>query len=83
MGTEKRNVDWDAIERDYRAGVLSLREIGASQSVTEGAIRKRAKRDGWSRDLGARIQAKADDLVRKQLVRSEVRSESMKMDRGG
>ncbi len=32
----------------------------------EGAIRKRAKRDDWSRDLNAVIQQKADDLVRKQ-----------------
>ena len=51
--------DWEAIERDYRAGVLSLREIAAEHDLTEAAIRKRAKRDGWSRDLSAKIQARA------------------------
>jgi hypothetical protein len=35
--------DWEAIESAYRAGVLSLRDIGDKYGVTEGAIRKRAK----------------------------------------
>ncbi|VXD05841.1 conserved hypothetical protein [Enterobacterales bacterium 8AC] len=41
--------DWEAIESAYRAGVLSLREIGTEYGVTEGAIRKRAKKYGWVR----------------------------------
>jgi len=41
--------DWEAIESAYRAGVLSLRVIGAQYGVTEGAIRKRAKNLGWER----------------------------------
>lgn len=71
---EKRNIDWERIEADYRAGVLSLREIGVPHEITEGAIRKRAKRDGWVRDLSERIKAQADDLVRRQAVRSSVRT---------
>lgn len=67
-------VDWEAVERDYRAGILSLREIGSRHGCTEGAIRKRAKKEGWTRDLEAKIQQKAEDLVRKQAVRDEVRS---------
>ncbi len=64
--------DWERIEADYRAGVLSLREIAARDgSVSEGAIRKRAKKCGWSRDLAARIQAKADELVRREAVRTD------------
>lgn len=69
-GQSKKLPDWERIEADYRAGLLSLREIGAKNgSVTEGAIRKRAKKLGWTRDLAAKIQAKADDLVRKEAVR--------------
>ncbi len=41
--------DWEAIESAYRAGVLSLRDIGEKYGVTEGAIRKRAKKLGWAR----------------------------------
>jgi len=68
--------DWEKIELDYRAGIKTLREIAAENGISEGAIRKRAKRDGWERDITAKIAQKADALVRKEAVRSEVRKES-------
>jgi hypothetical protein len=64
--------DWEAIERAYRAGLLSIREIASTQGITHGAINKRAKRDGWERNLKAKIQAKADALVSKRTVSTEV-----------
>ena len=67
--------DWEAIETAYRAGVMSLREIASQHGISEGAIRKRAKRDDWSRDLNAKVKERADDLVRKAEVRKQVRSE--------
>ena len=76
MTDEKQAPDWDQIELDYRAGVKSLRQIASEQNVSEGAIRKRSKRDEWSRDLSKKIQDKADDLVRKETVRSEVRTKT-------
>ena len=72
---ERKQVDWEGVERDYSAGLLSLREIGDKHGVTEGAIRKKAKKEEWVRDLTAKIAKKTDDLVRKEMVRSEVRSE--------
>lgn len=63
--------DWERIESDYRAGILSLREIAEPFEITEGAIRKRAKAKGWSRDLSAKIKARAEELVRKEAVRAE------------
>ena len=48
---DRRPVDWDRIEFQFRAGVMSLREIASAHGITEGAIRKRAKRDEWSRDV--------------------------------
>lgn len=48
--------DWEAIETAYRAGVMSLREIGAQYGVTEGAIRKKAKKLGWVRKGGAQVR---------------------------
>ena len=44
------SIDWIAIEGAFRAGSKSLRAIGADHGVSEGAIRKRAKRGGWLRD---------------------------------
>ena len=74
---ERKQVDWESVERDYSAGLLSLREIGDKHGVTEGAIRKRAKKEEWIRDLTAKIAKKSDDLVCKEMVRSEVRSEKI------
>ena len=73
--------DWEAIESAYRAGVMSLREIASQHDISEGAIRKRAKRDDWSRDLNAKIKARSDDMVRKQEVRSQVRRETVLSER--
>jgi hypothetical protein len=73
---EKAAPDWERIEADYRAGLLSVREIAASQGITHGAINKRAKRDGWTRDLSAKIKAKAEALVSKREVSSEVSTDT-------
>ncbi len=73
--------DWEAIESAYRAGVMSLREIASQHGISEGAIRKRAKRDEWSRDLNAKVKERADDLVRKAEVRKQVRSETTLSER--
>jgi hypothetical protein len=74
-------VDWERIEGQYRAGVLSLREIAAMHDISDTAIRKHAKAKGWERDLSAKIKAKADALVRSALVRSEVRSANQPNER--
>lgn len=78
---QKKAPDWERIELDYRAGVLSVREIAASQGITHGAINKRAKRDGWERDLSAKIKAKADALVSKREVSNAVSTEKVATDR--
>ena len=68
--------DWEKIEADYRAGIKTLRQIAGEHGVSHVAINKRAKRDGWSRDLSAKIAAKADELVTKGAVTSAVTTES-------
>ena|SRR5471032_1920507 len=73
--------DWEAIERAYRAGLLSVREIAASCGVSHTAIQKRAKANGWERDLKAKIKAKADSLVAKREVATQVASKSVETER--
>ena len=71
--TNKPAPDWEKIEADYRAGILSLREIAeAHPGVNHVAITRRAKREGWSRDLSAKIRAKADALVTDHAVTADV-----------
>lgn len=71
----RSNADWERIEQDYRAGVKSLREIAGEHGITEGAIRKKAKKDSWERDLAEKIQQRAEALVRNEEVRKQVRTE--------
>jgi len=63
--TAPKIVDWEKVEAEYRIGIKTLREIAEPYKITEAAIRKRAKRDKWSRDLTERIRLRADDKVRK------------------
>lgn len=70
--TTKTEPDWIRIEVDYRAGIKPLRVIAAEHGITHGAINKRAKRDDWTRDLNGKIQAKADALVSRAAVSTEV-----------
>lgn len=78
--TEKQP-DWEAIERAYRAGLLSVREIAAAHGVSHTAINKRAKAKSWDRDLKAKIQAKADALVSKAEVSKQVSMETEATER--
>lgn len=79
--TAKKPIDWEAIERDYRAGILSVREIGLANGCTHTAINKRAKAEGWARDLKAKIKAKAEALVSKREVSKEVSSKAAETER--
>lgn len=77
MSAEKKPTDWESIERQYRAGVLSIREIGKAHDVSDTAIRKKAKTADWQRDLSAKVAEK----VRSDLVRSEVRTANPQTER--
>lgn len=59
--------DWEAIERAYRAGSLSVRAIGESQGVNHATILKRAKKEGWTRDLTEQVR-----IATKQKVTTSV-----------
>lgn len=72
----RATADWESIEKHYRAGVLSVREIAKLYEITEGAIRKKAKEKAWERDLTAKVQQKARD----ELVRNAVRTAHEKAD---
>ena len=67
-GNGRKAYDWEAIERDYRAGQLSNRELGRKHGPSHVAIGKRAKRDGWTKDLAKRVR----DEVTTALVTGEV-----------
>lgn len=61
--------DWDAIEAEYIAGVLSNRKIAEKYGCSESGLRKKAKQEGWMRDPAGKKAA----LVREKLVVGDTR----------
>jgi hypothetical protein len=53
-------IDWERAERLYRLGEISVREIARREGVSEGAVRKRAKAEGWSRERYTEIGVDAE-----------------------
>ncbi|MCF4166484.1 hypothetical protein L2U69_12590 [Zavarzinia compransoris] len=45
-------VDWPGIEREYRLGQLYLSEIAETFGISESALRRRARSEGWGRGEG-------------------------------
>lgn len=57
------------LERDYCAGQLSLREMAEIYGISEGAIRKRAKKHGWVRSEKTGTQVRKNG-TQKEKVRT-------------
>lgn len=72
----RKQIDWEAVEREYRAGLVSMREIARKYNLTAPAILKRARRDDWKRDLTARVKA----AVNAKLVNDQVNVNNAQKD---
>lgn len=55
----KKSIDWELIEREYRAGIKTLRQMAEEHGVSHVTIAQRAKRYSWERDLQEKIQQAA------------------------
>lgn len=66
--SEEKDIDWSLIEKEYRTGIKTLRQIASENGVSHVAIQKRAVKEDWPRDLRARIQSKTEEKVNKALV---------------
>jgi len=66
------NIDWEGVERDYRAGIATLRQIAETYGTTHTTVANRAKAGGWDRDLSAKIAAKAEALLSKNQLSTEL-----------
>lgn len=63
MRTPKKTIDWAGIETDFTTGDMSIRDLAKWYSVSEAAIRKRAKANGWTRQ---------DDAPKQSVKRKEI-----------
>lgn len=57
----RKNIDWMAVEGDYRAGTMTVAALAEKWGCTESAVRHAAKKSGWLRDpagvKAARVKA--------------------------
>jgi hypothetical protein len=68
--------DWAAIEREFRADQLSIAAISRLHGVTPATITKRARRDGWQRDLSDAVSQAIRRSLSDRSVASPVRDDS-------
>lgn len=79
-GTKKRKTDWQAVERDYRTGNFTLRELGTKHDADHGLISRKAKKDGWTQDLAIAIKQATNAALVEQLVNTEVTKSQQKVN---
>lgn len=68
--------DWAAVERDYRTGQYSNRELSRLHGPSEGAIRKRATDGSWQRDLSEQIRQRVREKTTLAVTREVSRADS-------
>lgn len=74
---KKPVIDWDAIEKDWRAGIKTKLQMSGEYDVSRAAMDKRFKKLGIERDLGEKIRQKAESLVTQAAVTQMVTQERL------
>lgn len=67
---KKVEVDWEEIERLYRADLRTFAQLASDFGVADSTVRRRAKKHGWKRDLKNRIKERANAIVQERAVQS-------------
>lgn len=74
--TPRNKYDWEAIFKDYRAGIITVREVARKHNVDASYMTRQCKKHKIERDLTQRVR----QSVSQQLVHKAVHSESVKDD---
>lgn len=65
---KRHKTDWEAIERDFRTGKFTLRELEAQHGVSYAQISRKATKYGWTKDLRDVIKQATDAAVLRETV---------------
>lgn len=74
----KPKADWSAIERDYRTGKYTLRELAAKHGSDHGLISRKAKKLAWAQDLTVAIKQATNSKLVTALITKKVNNEQQK-----
>jgi hypothetical protein len=69
---KRRKPDHDAIERDYRLGTYTLRELAAQHGCSHQAIARMAKTKGWTQDLCKAVRAATNATLIQDAVATSI-----------
>lgn len=72
QATPRKRADWEAVERDYRTGKNTLRELGTKHGCSHQAISDKADALGWTKDLAVAIKQATNAKLVAELVDNEV-----------
>ncbi|HOW46159.1 MAG TPA: hypothetical protein P5305_04070 [Rubrivivax sp.] len=61
--SKENAIDWDAIERQYRLGVKTNKQLGEEFGVDHSSIGRRAKSHGWVADKSKDVDAVTNSLL--------------------
>ncbi len=67
---KKKSIDWESVEKLYKAGQISIREIARRCGCNDKTVREKARKEGWTRDLSEKIRRE----VRSRLLRAPHRT---------
>jgi len=77
-----KRIDWERVERDYRAGQITVRQIAQKHAISTTAITAHMHSGGWTRDLSqaiqARTQAKISEIDVQELIEQSAREGAQK-----
>lgn len=69
---KRRSVDWDAVERDFRTGKFTLRELAVAHHVSHQAIGKKAEKMAWTQDLAKAIKQATNAILIQEIINNQV-----------
>ncbi len=52
----RTDIDWEAVQKDFRLGQLTLRQIAKNHNVSASAISRKAEKDHWVQDLSEEVK---------------------------
>lgn len=74
--SSKKAIDWEAIERDYRVGQLSLRALATKHGTTAGAISKKASAGNWVKDASQEVRERTRAALLTEPRKGKAREET-------
>lgn len=79
---ERKIIDRGCLELDYRTGLHTFKEMSATHGISGPRIKQIADKEGWTRDLGAKIRQTAMAKLSAPPSPGKIQTEAEIVERG-